>query len=82
MITAALHGTLDDVGYQQHAIFNIDVPTSCLDVPTEVLDPRSTWTDKDAYDTQARKLASMFTENFKAFEGDVDPAVIEAGPRV
>jgi phosphoenolpyruvate carboxykinase (ATP) len=82
MITAALHGTLDDVGYQRHPIFNIDVPTSCLDVPTEVLDPRSTWSDKDAYDAQARKLASMFIENFKTFAADVDPAVIEAGPQV
>jgi phosphoenolpyruvate carboxykinase (ATP) len=82
MISAALHGTLDDVGYQRHPIFNIDVPSSCLDVPTEVLDPRSTWADKEAYDAQARKLASMFVENFEAFEADVDPAVIKAGPQV
>ncbi len=82
MITAALHGTLDDVGYQRHPIFNVEVPSSCLDVPTEVLDPRSTWSEKDAYDAQARKLASMFIENFKTFEADVDPAVIKAGPQV
>ena len=51
------------------------------DVPAEVLDPRSTWTDKAAYDAQAKKLAAMFVENFKTFEGDVDAAVVEAGPR-
>jgi len=46
-----------------------------------VLDPRSTWHDKAAYDAQARKLAQMFADNFKAFEKDVSPAVKEAGPR-
>ena len=68
--------------YQRHPIFNLDMPTSCPDVPDEVLDPRSTWSDKAAYDAQAKKLATMFIENFKTFEGDVDRAVVEAGPRV
>jgi len=82
MISAALHGALDSVGYQRHEVFNLEMPTSCLDVPSDVLDPRSTWQDRDAYDAQARKLASMFIDNFKEFEADVDPAVIEAGPRL
>ena len=50
------------------------MPTSCPGVPADVLDPRSTWADKAAYDTQAQKLAAMFVENFKTFAGDVDPA--------
>jgi phosphoenolpyruvate carboxykinase (ATP) len=55
---------------------------SCPGVPAEVLDPRSTWSDKAAYDAQAAKLARMFVENFKAFEADADPAVKAAGPAV
>jgi phosphoenolpyruvate carboxykinase (ATP) len=82
MISAALSGALDHVGYVRHPIFNLEMPTSCLDVPSEVLDPRSTWADKAAYDAQARKLASMFVENFKTFAADVDPVVIAAGPKV
>ncbi|MEW6319847.1 MAG: phosphoenolpyruvate carboxykinase [Acidobacteriota bacterium] len=80
MIRAALSGRLDDVGYQRHPIFNVDMPVTCPDVPPGVLDPRSTWADPVAYDAQARKLAAMFIENFKAFERDVEPQVIEAGP--
>jgi phosphoenolpyruvate carboxykinase (ATP) len=81
MITAALGGHLDKVEYQKHPIFTVNVPTSCPGVPSDVLDPRSTWPDKAAYDAQARKLAQMFVENFKAFEKDVSPAVKDAGPR-
>jgi phosphoenolpyruvate carboxykinase (ATP) len=82
MLTAALNGQLDNVKYQKHDIFNLDIPTTCPGVPESVLDPRSTWPDKDAYDVQAKKLAGMFVENFKTFEKHVDPSVKAAGPRV
>ena len=82
MITAALSGRLDDVRYHRHPVFNLEMPASCPGVPSEVLDPRSTWADKAAYDAQAKKLATMFVENFKTFEADVDRAVVDAGPRV
>ena len=82
MIRAALSGALDHVGYQRHPVFNIDMPTSCLDVPATVLDPRETWVDKAAYDQQAARLAKMFVDNFENFEADVAAAVRLAGPRV
>src|SRR5690349_17354461 len=82
MLTAALTGQLDNVKYQKHDIFNLDIPTTCPGVPDSVLDPRSTWPDKDAYDAQAKKLAGMFVENFKTFEKHVDASVKAAGPRV
>ena len=51
-------------------------------MPAEVLKPRNTWPDPAAYDAQAKKLASMFAENFKAFEASVSPGVRGAGPNV
>jgi phosphoenolpyruvate carboxykinase (ATP) len=81
MLAAALNGDLDDVKYRKHEIFNIDIPMTCPGVPDSVLDARTTWPDKAAYDQQARKLAAMFIDNFKAFEKDVDPAVKAAGPK-
>ena len=80
MIRAALSGQLDNVSYQRHPIFNVDVPTSCPEVPAAVLDPRGTWADKAAYDAQAARLAKMFVENFKNNFGDADPKVLAAGP--
>jgi len=79
MITAALSGALDSVKYRHDDIFNLDIPTAIDDVPSEVLDPKNTWIDKEAYDTSAKKLSQMFVENFKKFE-NVSSEIINAGP--
>ncbi|MGE5244322.1 MAG: phosphoenolpyruvate carboxykinase [Betaproteobacteria bacterium] len=82
MIRAALSGALDDVEYRRHPAFNLDMPAACPGVPSEVLSPRLTWTDPAAYDVQAGRLARMFADNFKAFEGEVSAGVRAAGPKV
>jgi phosphoenolpyruvate carboxykinase (ATP) len=81
MIRAALSGALDTVAFERDERFNLEVPTSCPDVPAGVLKPRSTWSDGAAYDQQAAKLAGLFAENFKAFAAGVTPEVRAAGPR-
>jgi phosphoenolpyruvate carboxykinase (ATP) len=80
MIHAALSGALDHAGFQTDALLNLDIPKSCPDVPPEVLQPKSTWSDKAAYDVQAKKLANMFAENFKTFAGTASDDVKAAGP--
>jgi len=80
MIRAALSGALDRVSFERDPIFNLDIPASCPDVPSEVLNPRNTWSDRSSYDAQARKLATMFRDNFKTFEATVGADVIAAGP--
>ena len=63
MVTAILSGQLDNAPTVEHPVFGLHMPTSVPNVPNEVLDPRNTWADKDAYDTQATKLAKLFREN-------------------
>jgi len=63
-------------------IFGFAVPTTCSGVPDEVLIPRSTWKDPAAYDTQAKKLASLFAENFKKYETQASAETRAAGPRL
>jgi phosphoenolpyruvate carboxykinase (ATP) len=82
MVRAALAGALDDVPTEVDPIFGVEVPLSCPDVPAEVLRPRSTWADGDAYDRQASALARMFVENFAAYADGVSAGVRAAGPRV
>jgi phosphoenolpyruvate carboxykinase (ATP) len=81
MIRAALSGALDTVGYERDPMFNVDIPTSCPDVPSQVLKPRNTWATASDYDRQGARLAKMFAENFKAFEDEVTADVRAAGPR-
>ncbi len=81
MVTAALTGSLDIVKFSHNDIFNLDVPTECPNVPSEVLEPRNMWIDKDAYDLSAKKLAQMFVDNFKKFE-NVSNEIRLAGPKI
>ena len=80
MVKAATSGALRDVETRRHPVFNVDVPISCPGVPDEVLDPKSTWADGDAYDEAARQLARMFVKNFERFAADVSDDVTKAGP--
>ena len=81
MLRAALAGSLDDAPTTTDAIFGLAVPNAVADVPAAVLDARGTWPDSAAYDTQAKKLAEMFRENFAKFGADVSPAIAGAGPK-
>ena len=72
MITAALTGQLDNVRYEKHPVFNLDMPTSCPACPT-TCSIRAARGRSAQYDEQAKKLAKMFVDNFKTFENDVAP---------
>jgi len=81
MIRAILNGRLATVDARPDPIFGLNVPVSCPDVPQEVLQPRNTWSDKEAYDRQARDLARRFNENFKKYESGVSEAVRSVAPK-
>ena len=81
MVTAALTGALDIVKYRHDDLFNLDIPTECPNVPSEILDPKNTWIDKDSYDLSAKKLAQMFVENFNKFK-NVPQEIRNAGPKL
>ena len=81
MVNAALAGDLDGAEYVTNEIFGLDVPTAVPGVPAEVLSPRSTWADGEAYDASATKLAKMFKANFEKFADQVGDEVKAAGPK-
>ena len=81
MVSAALSGVLDKARFEADPVFGIEVPTAVPRVPSEVLTPRATWTDGAAYDAQAKKLATMFRENFEQYRSAVPDDVAKAGPR-
>jgi phosphoenolpyruvate carboxykinase (ATP) len=80
MIRAILSGTLARVETRPDPIFGLGIPVSCPDVPTEVLTPRNTWQDPQAYDRKARDLARRFNENFKKYADGVSEEVRRVAP--
>ena len=81
MITAALSGKLDNVGYRKHSIFGAEIPTTCQDVPNEILSPRETWKNDEAFYKKANDLASRFVENFKKFEEFANDEIMAGAPK-
>jgi phosphoenolpyruvate carboxykinase (ATP) len=82
MITAALEGKLDAVGYETHPVFGMMMPTACAGVPGEILNPRNTWADKTAYDSAVRHLAKQFINNFEKYAAGVHAEIMAAAPKV
>ncbi|MEZ4880388.1 MAG: phosphoenolpyruvate carboxykinase (ATP), partial [Chitinophagales bacterium] len=82
LISAALNGKLNEVAYDTTPIFNLQIPTSCEGVPAEILNPRSTWADKAAYDAKALELATKFNENFKKYASEASEEILNAAPKV
>ncbi len=80
MVNAVANGDLTDVPTEPDEVFGVAIPKSVPGVPDEVLRPRSTWADKDAYDLRAYDLAVRFHENFEQFAAHVSPEVRAAGP--
>jgi phosphoenolpyruvate carboxykinase (ATP) len=81
MIRAALDGILATAPMASDPIFGLSIPSSCPEVPSDILNPRNTWADKSAYDAKARKLADAFRKNFEQFADSASEAVLRAGPR-
>ena len=81
MITAALRGELDNVDYKEHVVFGVKYPTSCPNVPSEILDARGTWADKADYDSTADKLAKQFVANFDKYKDGAGQEILSAAPK-
>lgn len=84
MINAALNGDLGEYSYEKyhlHSVFGVAQPRSCPGVPDEVLSPRTTWNDDEAYYKMAFKLTNAFRKNFEKFEDIANEEIRRGGPQ-
>jgi phosphoenolpyruvate carboxykinase (ATP) len=81
LLNAALNGKLNRVEYKKDPVFGFDVPTSCEGVPSDILDPASTWPSRDEYFKKYDALAARFIENFKLMMAECPEHILEAGPK-
>jgi len=82
LITAALNNELKNAKFENHDIFGVAMPTACPGVPDEILNPRNTWKDKEAYDHKANHLAASFNKNFEKFAEFANKEIMEGAPKV
>ncbi|MGN6500883.1 MAG: phosphoenolpyruvate carboxykinase [Tsuneonella sp.] len=82
LLNAALDGSLNNAEFRKDPNFGFEVPVSVPGVDTAILDPRTTWADKDEYDRTAEKLVQLFVDNFEQFADHVDQGVRDAAPQV
>jgi len=82
MITAALEGKLKEVKFEAHPIFGMEMPLSCPNVPSEILNPRNTWENKMDYDAKAKDLAKQFIKNFEKYASGVNQETLDAAPKI
>ena len=80
MISSALEGKLDGVEFENHQIFGLSMPKTCEGVPAEVLNPKNTWADKEAYDKKAKELSTFFKQNFSKFEEYANEEIMKGAP--
>ncbi|WP_369025692.1 phosphoenolpyruvate carboxykinase [Qipengyuania sp. RANM35] len=80
LLNAALDGSLNDAPFRKDPNFGFEVPVSVEGVDSTILDPRSTWADKEEYDRTAHKLVQLFVDNFQPFAAHVDQGVRDAAP--
>lgn len=82
LITAALNDQLVKAEYQTHEVFGLAMPLTCPGVPQEIMNPRNTWRDKEAYDQQANELAAAFLKNFDKFSDYATEEIMAGAPRI
>jgi phosphoenolpyruvate carboxykinase (ATP) len=67
-IIDAIHsGQLKHAPYTTDEVFGLSIPTACPGLPSEILNPRSVWQDKEVYDKTAKSLLIRFQQNYEQF---------------
>lgn len=81
MIKAALEGSLNDVAFKAHSVFGTLIPQECPGVPAEVLSPRQTWNNDEAYYKKANELARAFIRNFEKYGALAGEEILKGAPK-
>jgi phosphoenolpyruvate carboxykinase (ATP) len=82
LLNAALDGSLNSAEFRKDPLFGFEVPVAVPGVDATILDPRSTWADKDDFDRTAAKLVDLFCDNFEQFAEHVEEGVRQCAPKV
>ncbi|MBT8234487.1 MAG: phosphoenolpyruvate carboxykinase (ATP), partial [Bacteroidia bacterium] len=80
LISSVLNNDFDDISFTNFDVFNLQIPSYCEGIPGDLLHPRNSWADKDAYDQKRNELANLFNKNFEKFESKVSNNIKKSAP--
>ena len=82
LVDCAIKGKLEDAVYEEDPLFHLSIPKLCVGINAEILNPRNTWLDKEAFEERAQKLAQDFSDHFDKVYGDknIDPKITAQCP--
>ncbi len=81
-INAILDGSIKDSEFDTTKTFRLQVPKTLGDINPDILNPRNAWENKEEFDATRDKLAAMFIENYKKYQGGDNPDFSAYGPIV
>uniref|UniRef100_A0A7S2PJ41 phosphoenolpyruvate carboxykinase (ATP) n=1 Tax=Leptocylindrus danicus TaxID=163516 RepID=A0A7S2PJ41_9STRA len=81
-IDAILDGSIQNVNFEQESVFGLHIPTELPHVDSKVLNPRNAWDNKEEFDAALKKLAGMYADNFKQYQGKGSEDYTQYGPKV
>jgi len=81
LLSSAMNGELEKQEFETESIFGLSFPKSCSGIPENILNPKQIWKNEEEYNAMATMLAEKFSVNFKKFEEQATPDIIEAGPK-
>jgi phosphoenolpyruvate carboxykinase (ATP) len=81
LIKAALENKFAETDFETHDIFGFAMPKACPNIPSQLLNPRNTWNDQNAYEEKANYLAGLFIKNFEKYGNDVTDDIVAAAPK-
>ena len=83
IIDAILDGSIETAPTKKIPYFDFEVPTALPGVDPNILDPRDTYADKNAWEEKAKDLSSRFIKNFEKFTtNEAGKALVAAGPKL
>lgn len=81
IVESIYNGKLAQAPTETDPIFGFETITGVPEIPSDILVPRNSWNDQDAFDQSARKLADLFLSNFRNYEEGTSPEIISGGPK-
>lgn len=82
MVTAVLENKFSETEFEKLPVFRLNIPRKCPGVPSEILNPRNTWSNKHCYDEKANYLAGLFIKNFEKYGMTANKEIMAAAPKL